>query len=238
MTGHRPRRRGVRLHASTRDGGDLDERVDKVVLCAGLHSDQLAEQAGDEPDPRIVPFRGEYYLLRPEKRSLVNGLVYPVPDPRYPFLGVHLTPRVDGEVMVGPNAVLALAREGYGWGNVSLRDLRETAALARLPQVRPAALAHRRPRDGRLAEQAAGSWRPPAATCPSCGSTTSCPDRAASGRRPSTATAAWSTTSGSASADRVVALRNAPSPAATSSLAIAEHLVDAVLGRTGERSQP
>ena len=83
------------------------------MLCTGLHSDRTAEQAGDDPAPKVVPFRGEYYLLRPERRSLVNGLVYPVPDPRYPFLGVHLTPRVDGEVMVGPNAVLALAREGY-----------------------------------------------------------------------------------------------------------------------------
>ena len=66
-----------------------------------------------------MPFRGEYYALKPERRGLVNGLVYPVPDPRYPFLGVHITPRVDGEVLVGPNAVLALAREGYTWRHVS-----------------------------------------------------------------------------------------------------------------------
>ncbi|MGI8716417.1 MAG: L-2-hydroxyglutarate oxidase, partial [Lapillicoccus sp.] len=101
------------------------DAFDQVILCAGLQADRVAQLAGDDADPRIVPFRGEYHLLRPERRSLVKGLVYPVPDPRYPFLGVHLTRRVDGEVMVGPNAVLALAREGYGWGTVSLGDLRE-----------------------------------------------------------------------------------------------------------------
>ena len=94
------------------------------------HEDRLAEMAGDGPEPVIMPFRGEYYALRPERRGLVNGLVYPVPDPRYPFLGVHLTPRVDGEVLIGPNAVLALAREGYTWRDVSASDL---AGVARTP---------------------------------------------------------------------------------------------------------
>ena len=237
VTGIRPDGNGVRLHASTRDGATLDVRVDKVVLCAGLHSDHLAEQAGDEPDPRIVPFRGEYYLLRPEKRSLVNGLVYPVPDPRYPFLGVHLTPRVDGEVMVGPNAVLALAREGYGWGTVSLRDLRETA---RSPGFRRFARQH---------------WR--TGVMEMAGSLSKRRFVAAARRYvpelrvedvvpgPSGIRAQALDRDGSLVDDfrisfrgPVVALRNAPSPAATSSLAIAEHLVDAVLGRTGERSQP
>src|SRR5690606_32027792 len=78
-----------------------------------------------DEDPRIVPFRGEYYVLRPERRHLARGLIYPVPDPRYPFLGVHVTPRVDSEVMIGPNAILALAREGYRWRNVSAADLRD-----------------------------------------------------------------------------------------------------------------
>jgi len=114
----------------TRDGSMLEEAYDLVVLCGGLQSDHLAELAGDDPAHRDVPFRGEYYLIRPAKRDLVKGLVYPVPDPRYPFLGVHLTPRVDGEVMIGPNAVMALAREGYKWTNVSARDLAETFAYA------------------------------------------------------------------------------------------------------------
>jgi L-2-hydroxyglutarate oxidase len=109
------------------DGSTSEDVYDGVVICAGLHTDRVAALAGDEAAPAIVPFRGEYYLLRPERRNLVNGLVYPVPDPRYPFLGVHMTPRVDGEVMVGPNAVLALAREGYDWTTVSLHDLREVA---------------------------------------------------------------------------------------------------------------
>ena len=104
--------------------------VDQVVLCAGLQVDRLAELAGDDHSPRIVPFRGEYFALVPEKRSLVNGLVYPVPDPRYPFLGVHLTPRFDGEVLVGPNAVLALAREGYRRRDVSVRELAEVVRYA------------------------------------------------------------------------------------------------------------
>ncbi|MBO0852216.1 MAG: L-2-hydroxyglutarate oxidase, partial [Nocardia sp.] len=79
----------------------------RVVICAGLHGDAVAALAGDEPGPRIMPFRGEYMLIRPEKADMVRGLIYPVPDPRYPFLGVHFTRRVDGSVDIGPNAVLA-----------------------------------------------------------------------------------------------------------------------------------
>src|SRR6185369_1662593 len=100
---------------------EVTERVgpfDLLVSCAGLHSDQVAQLTGEDPSPQIIPFRGDYWLLRPEKRDLVKGLIYPVPDPRYPFLGIHLTKRVDGEVLVGPNAVLATAREGYTVGTV------------------------------------------------------------------------------------------------------------------------
>src|SRR4029078_13737215 len=89
--------------------------------------DRLRALAGDDPYPVIMPFRGEYYALKPERRYLVNGLVYPVPDPRYPFLGVHVTPRVDGEVLIGPYAGLALAREGYTWGKFSASDVVEGA---------------------------------------------------------------------------------------------------------------
>jgi L-2-hydroxyglutarate oxidase LhgO len=97
-----------------------------VVNCGGLHSDRVARRAGVKPDARIVPFRGEYYLLRPGERHLVRGLIYPVPDPRFPFLGVHFTRTVHGGVEAGPNAVLALAREGYRWSQVCPRDLLET----------------------------------------------------------------------------------------------------------------
>ncbi|MGW7543930.1 L-2-hydroxyglutarate oxidase [Streptomyces sp. NPDC054770] len=101
-------------------------RARVLVNCAGLHCDEVARLTGDEPGMRIVPFRGEYYeLARPE---LVRGLVYPVPDPAFPFLGVHLTRGIDGGVHIGPNAVPALAREGYGWGVVRPREVAGTLA--------------------------------------------------------------------------------------------------------------
>ncbi|QRP51285.1 L-2-hydroxyglutarate oxidase [Amycolatopsis sp. FDAARGOS 1241] len=104
--------------------------ADALVNCAGLQADRVAELAGLTPSARIVPFRGEYYELTPEARHLVRGLIYPVPDPTLPFLGVHLTRMLDGSVHAGPNAVLALRREGYRWADVSARDL---ADVARFP---------------------------------------------------------------------------------------------------------
>jgi len=116
-----------------RDGGEVlvrtvagEIRARVLVGCAGLHADRLARACGVEPGVRIVPFRGEYHLLAPPRRSLVRHLIYPVPDPRFPFLGVHFTRRVNGEIEAGPNAVLALARHGYTWRRVSARDLAET----------------------------------------------------------------------------------------------------------------
>jgi len=97
--------------------------LSRLVICAGLQADLLAATAGDEASPEIIPFRGEYLRLRPHARDRVRRLIYPVPDPRYPFLGVHLTPRVNGESDLGPNAVLALAREGYRRRDVSLDEL-------------------------------------------------------------------------------------------------------------------
>ena len=97
-----------------------------VINCAGLQSDLVAAGMGAKPDVRIIPFRGEYYLLREERRHLVNGLVYPVPDPTLPFLDVHLTPRVTGEVEAGPNAVLATMREGYRRSDFSAREFAST----------------------------------------------------------------------------------------------------------------
>ena len=96
---------------------------DRLVVCGGLHSDRLAQLAGEGREPWIVPFRGEYYKLVPARRELVNGLIYPVPDPAYPFLGVHFTRRVDGDVDIGPNAVLAFKREGYRRTDFSAADL-------------------------------------------------------------------------------------------------------------------
>jgi L-2-hydroxyglutarate oxidase len=94
-----------------------------LINCAGLYSDRISRMAGDDPGVMIVPFRGEYYDLTPERASLVKALIYPVPDPRFPFLGVHFTRRITGNVDAGPNAVLALAREGYRHSNINLWDL-------------------------------------------------------------------------------------------------------------------
>jgi L-2-hydroxyglutarate oxidase len=97
-----------------------------VINCAGLHSDRISRIAGQKPEVQIVPFRGEYYDLVPEKEYLVKTLIYPVPDPRFPFLGVHFTQRIHGGVDAGPNAVLAFKREGYRWSDFSARDMAET----------------------------------------------------------------------------------------------------------------
>jgi (S)-2-hydroxyglutarate dehydrogenase len=121
VTGLRPDDNGTVVES----GGDsIHARF--VVTCAGLYSDRVAVMTGAPESPKIVPFRGSYHVLRPEARSLVRGLVYPVPDPAFPFLGVHFTKQVSGEVWVGPNAVLAFAREGYRLRDIRLRELRET----------------------------------------------------------------------------------------------------------------
>ena len=109
------RRTGQGLVLETARGG-VESRF--LVNCAGLYSDEVARLMGIRPEVRIIPFRGEYYMLRPERRSLVKNLIYPVPDPEFPFLGVHFTRSVHGEVEAGPNAVLAFAREGYTLGTV------------------------------------------------------------------------------------------------------------------------
>jgi L-2-hydroxyglutarate oxidase len=100
-----------------------------LINCAGLYSDRISRMAGDEPGVMIVPFRGEYYDLVPERASLVRALIYPVPDPRFPFLGVHFTRRISGKVDAGPNAVLALAREGYRHSDINVRDLASSLAF-------------------------------------------------------------------------------------------------------------
>ncbi len=107
-------------------GGDL--LASQVVACAGLHADELATASGARPGVRIVPFRGEYAGLRPPADDLVKGLVYPVPDPALPWLGVHATRGIDGTVHAGPNAVLALAREGYSWRTVRPGELARSLA--------------------------------------------------------------------------------------------------------------
>jgi (S)-2-hydroxyglutarate dehydrogenase len=204
-----------------------DSAFDQVIACGGLQSDRLAELAGDGPDPVIMPFRGEYYALKPERRSLVNGLVYPVPDPRYPFLGVHVTPRVDGEVLIGPNAVLALAREGYDWRTVSVPDLVE---VARTPAFWRFARKHWRTgiREmyGSLSKRrfvaAARAYVPELADDDVV------PGHAGIRAQALEADGGLVDDFRISFRDRVVVLRNAPSPAATSALAIAEHVVTTI----------
>jgi L-2-hydroxyglutarate oxidase len=129
---------GARVTALHRESGSGGWRVthtagetpcDFLVTCAGLYSDRVAELAGPKRAVRIVPFRGEYYLIRPERQGLVRNLIYPVPDPRFPFLGVHFTRRITGGIEAGPNAVLAFAREGYTKCDVDLAELGDTLAF-------------------------------------------------------------------------------------------------------------
>ncbi|MGH3326904.1 MAG: L-2-hydroxyglutarate oxidase [Streptomycetales bacterium] len=208
--------------------GGSEHAFGLLVICAGLHTDRLARLAGDGDDPRIVPFRGEYYLLRPERRGLVRALIYPVPDPRYPFLGVHLTRRVDGEVLVGPNAVLAPAREGYRRRDVRPADLRETLAW---PGFRRMAASHWRTgaREiwGSLSKRAfvraARRYVPELSTTDVVAGPAGV--RAQAVARDGSLVDDFRITR----VGRVVSVRNAPSPGATSALAIAEHIVDATL---------
>jgi L-2-hydroxyglutarate oxidase LhgO len=109
------------LHSS---GGDVRARY--VITCGGLQSDRLAKMTGGRGDPKIVPFRGDYLRLKPEKRDLIQGNIYPVPDPALPFLGAHFTPRMNGDIWLGPNAVLAFSREGYSFRTLNASDLFET----------------------------------------------------------------------------------------------------------------
>ncbi|MDQ2583190.1 L-2-hydroxyglutarate oxidase [Saccharothrix yanglingensis] len=203
-------------------------RADALVNCAGLHSDRVARLAGVEPSATIVPFRGEYYELRPDRRHLVRGLVYPVPDPALPFLGVHLTRMLDGSVHAGPNAVLALHREGYRWRDVSLRDVLD---VARFPGTWE--LARRFARTGAEEVLRSLSRRRFAASLarlvPAVGEDDLV--RAGAGVRAQAMRADGSLVDDFLidTAPRQVHVLNAPSPAATSALEIGRHVADTVL---------
>ena len=116
-------RRGDRMVVEN-VAGEIEARL--IINCGGLHSDRLARMSGQRPDAQIVPFRGEYFELKPSARRLCRGLIYPVPDPEFPFLGVHFTTMLDGRVECGPNAVLAFSREGYDKTSFSLFDTLES----------------------------------------------------------------------------------------------------------------
>jgi L-2-hydroxyglutarate oxidase LhgO len=198
-----------------------------VLVCAGLHADRLARASGEPAEPRIVPFRGEYWRLRPERSHLVRGLVYPVPDPSLPFLGVHLTRTVDGSVLVGPNAVLAGAREGYRRRDLVPSDLWESISWPGMWRV-----AGRHWRSG--AHEVARSLsrrafvREARRLVPELRADDVLP-------APAGVRAQAIDRDGTLVDDfrldvsrNVVWVRNAPSPAATSSLAIAEELVSSL----------
>ncbi len=197
---------------------------DRLVVCAGLQSDRVARLAGDGPNPIIVPFRGEYLRLVAERSHLVRGLVYPVPDPGLPFLGVHFTRRVDGGVDLGPSAVLALAREGYRRRDLTPADVGD---LMRAPALRR--LIRRHWRTGVRELPAAFSRRAFVAAA-----RTFVPELRARDVRPAPAGVRAQALDPDGSLvddfrlsrrDGMLLVRNAPSPAATASLAIAEHLV-------------
>lgn len=201
--------------------------VDRLIICAGIHSDRVARLAGDQQEPIIIPFRGEYMRVNDDKADMIRGMIYPVPDPRYPFLGVHFTRRVTGIVEVGPNAVLATAKEGYKRSNFSIPDL---AALAAWPGAWR--MARRHWRTGVKEVRGSLSVRRYMAEAmryvPEIGASDVV--RAGSGVR-----AQALDRDGSLVDDfrihrmgAVTAVRNAPSPAATSSLAIAEHVCGAI----------
>ncbi len=124
---------GDHLRISIANGDEVVAR--RLINCAGLHSDAVARMMGLQPDVRIVPFRGEYYFVKESRHYLVRGLIYPVPDPAFPFLGVHFTRTIHGEVEAGPNAVFAFAREGYSMGRVNLDDLAGVFAFSGFRKV-------------------------------------------------------------------------------------------------------
>ena len=199
-------------------------RLSRLVICAGLQADLLAAAAGDQASPEIIPFRGEYLRLRPHARDRVRHLIYPVPDPKYPFLGVHLTPRVDGTADLGPNAVLALAREGYRRRDVSLDELGRLARSGAFWR-----LARRHWMTG-VREMRGSLWRraylAEARTYLPWlgpGDVTSAP----AGVRAQAVDASGALVDDFriSRVGPVTSIRNAPSPAATASMAIAEHIV-------------
>ncbi len=227
VTGIRETADGVQLEA-----GGQAPRFDYVIVCAGLTGDQFARDLGRAGDLQIVPFRGEYYELRPQARDQVRGMVYPVPDPRYPFLGVHLTRHVDDTVHVGPNAVLALALQGYRWRDVSVADL---SRIARWPGTWQLARKHWRAGISEIRGSLSRRRYLSLVRAYLPGLELDDLIRSKSGVRAQAVRRDGSLVDDFVlEADgHVLLVRNAPSPAATASLAIAEHVVSAMPDRVG-----
>jgi L-2-hydroxyglutarate oxidase len=202
-------------------------RARRAVTCAGAWSDRIAVAAGADPDPRIVPFRGGYLTLRPARRHLVRGLIYPVPDPRLPFLGVHLTRRIDGEVLLGPTALLVGARDAYTLTRVRARDVRDTLAWPGTWR-----LMRRFWRTGAAELRLAASRRAFTAACaryvPALTAADVQPGPAGVRAQAVGRDGALVDDFLLAQAGGAIHVRNAPSPAATSSLALARRIADRV----------
>jgi L-2-hydroxyglutarate oxidase LhgO len=225
-------RRGDGPGVALADGSVLP--ADRVVVCAGLQADRLARASGEAAEPRIVPFRGEYWRLRPERGELVRGLIYPVPDPALPFLGVHLTRKIDGSVWLGPNAILSLALEGYRRRDLNPREAWETISW---PGTLRMIGRHWRAGIGELHHSLSKRRfiEELQRYVPDLGTEDAV--RAPAGVRAQAIDRDGSLVDDFrlSSEDGVVWVRNAPSPAATSSLAIAEELAELVAhpGRAG-----
>jgi L-2-hydroxyglutarate oxidase LhgO len=217
---------GIRL---LHDSGDCSARV--VVNCAGLHSDRLAEMMGVRPPVRIVPFRGEYLTLRPEARHTVRSAIYPVPNPELPFLGVHLTRRVGGVVEAGPNAVLAFAREGYRRSTVRPSELLDSI---RYPGTRRLLARHWRNAAGEFGRSLsrAAFVRAVRRLVPDL-DTSDFEKRRHSGVRAQALRPDGGLVDDFVieTTDTAIHVLNAPSPGATSSLAIGEHIAVMVAAR-------
>lgn len=232
-------RLGHEVTAIRMDGGRVrvttpvsDHEFDRIIACAGLQSDVVARFVGADPSPKILPFRGEYWEMSPSRTDLVKGMIYPVPDPRFPFLGVHFTRGVYDNVHVGPNAVPALAREGYKWLRISAKDTWESL---RWPGAWPLAKQHWR----MGVEEISGSLIKPLyfqkarRFVPEL-KMSDLTHKSGAGVRAQ----AWGRAGellDDFAVDQVGAvtlLRNAPSPAATSSIAIAQYVIDNYLAKT------
>ncbi|MGV0869268.1 L-2-hydroxyglutarate oxidase [Corynebacterium kalidii] len=214
-------------HGCALTTADGTETFDIVIACAGLQSDRIARMAGGAEYPKIVPFFGQYSQLNPTHRDILNGLVYPVPDPAYPFLGVHLTKRVDGEMLVGPNAFLSFGRENYTGWNVGVKDSLDVAANPGFwrfaSQNLKAAVAEFTAVLSRKRFLAGAAEYVPALTGAESTPITR-GIRAQAMDKDGTLVDDFVIEH----VGRATLIRNAPSPGATSSLAIAEHILDVV----------
>uniref|UniRef100_A0A832I2Q0 L-2-hydroxyglutarate oxidase n=1 Tax=Eiseniibacteriota bacterium TaxID=2212470 RepID=A0A832I2Q0_UNCEI len=205
-------------------------RARLLVACAGLQADRVARRCGCDPGVTIAPFRGEYRLLREDRRALVRHLIYPVPDPRFPFLGVHLTRRVGGEVEAGPNAVLALARAGYRARDLSLRDTAELIAWPGFARM-VAALGARGVAEAWRAASAAAFVRDLRRLVPALEAADLAPARAGVRAQALGRDGALLDDFHVVEAARQIHVLNAPSPAATASLAIGRWIAERAIAR-------